>query len=149
MPYNFCFIKFLPSQTVEAEHAGHTLFRGFSAQGVRVWGCNPSTNLSCIEDNPHAKFHCDQPSGLDFHSRYTCTHTHTHAHTQAHTQAYFYIRLFTFLTKQANLIRSSTAQSLFWAVLTQILSRFFFASENKLERFCGAKRFRQIWQDLE
>jgi hypothetical protein len=74
MPYNFCFIKFSPSQTVKAAEAGQTLFRAPLTQGFRVWGCNPSMNLSRIEEYPHAKFHRDLSSGLDFYSRYTHTH---------------------------------------------------------------------------
>jgi hypothetical protein len=57
MPYNFCFIKFSPSQMVEAAEAGQTPLRASLTLGVRVWGCNPATNLSCIEEYPHAKFH--------------------------------------------------------------------------------------------
>ena len=46
MPYNFCFIKFSPSQMVEAAEACQTPFRASLTLGVRVWGCNPATNLS-------------------------------------------------------------------------------------------------------
>jgi hypothetical protein len=42
MPYNFCFIKFLPSLTVEAAEAGHTLFIAPLTLGVGVWGLQPS-----------------------------------------------------------------------------------------------------------
>ena len=50
VPYNVCFIKFSPSQMVEAAEAGHTLFR---TPMTRVWGCNPAMNLSCVEEYPH------------------------------------------------------------------------------------------------
>jgi hypothetical protein len=39
MPYNFCFIKFSPSQTVEAAEAGQTLFRAPKPGGM---GLQPS-----------------------------------------------------------------------------------------------------------
>jgi hypothetical protein len=75
MPFNFCFIKFLPSLTVEAAEAGQTLFIAPLTPGVGVWGCNPARNLSSNEEYRHAKFHQDQCSGLDFYSGYTHTHT--------------------------------------------------------------------------
>jgi hypothetical protein len=37
-PTTFVFIKFSPSQTVEAAEAGKTLFRAPLTLGVRVWG---------------------------------------------------------------------------------------------------------------
>ncbi len=42
MPYNFCFIKFLQSQTVETAEAGQTLFRAPWHWG---WGYGVSTRL--------------------------------------------------------------------------------------------------------
>jgi hypothetical protein len=77
MPYNFYFIKFSPSLTVEAAEAGQTLFRAPLTPGVGVWGCHPARNLSHIEEYLHAQFHQDRCSGLDFYSGYTCTHTLT------------------------------------------------------------------------
>jgi hypothetical protein len=74
MHYNFCFIKFSPSQTVEAAEEGQTPFRVPLTLVFRVWSCNPAMNLSHIEEYPHAKSHRDQSSGLDFYSRYTHTH---------------------------------------------------------------------------
>jgi hypothetical protein len=38
LPYNFCFIKFLPSLTVEAVDAPQNLFRAPLTLGVRVQG---------------------------------------------------------------------------------------------------------------
>ncbi len=38
VPYNFCFIKFSPNQTVEAAEAHLTLFRAPLTPGVGVWG---------------------------------------------------------------------------------------------------------------
>jgi hypothetical protein len=38
LPYNVCFIKFLPSLTVEAVDAPQTLFRAPLTPGVRVQG---------------------------------------------------------------------------------------------------------------
>jgi hypothetical protein len=74
----------------EAAGAGQTLFRAPLTPGAGLWGYNPATNLSFIEEYPHAKFHLEKSSGLDFYGRYTHTHTHTHTHTQtnkhAHTQ---------------------------------------------------------------
>ncbi len=87
MPYNFCFIKFSPSQMVESAEAGQMLFRAPLTLGVRVWVCNSATNLSRIEEYPNAKFHHDWSSGLDFYSRYTQTYTHTHTHTHTLQQA--------------------------------------------------------------
>jgi hypothetical protein len=42
---------------VEAAEAHHTLFRAPLTPGVGVWGQIPATNLSPIEEYPHAKFH--------------------------------------------------------------------------------------------
>jgi hypothetical protein len=56
MPYNFCFIKFSPNQTVEAAEGGQTLFRGPLTLGDRVWGCSPAMNLPRIEDYPMPNF---------------------------------------------------------------------------------------------
>jgi hypothetical protein len=78
MPYNFCFIKFSPSQTVEATEAGQTPIRASLTLGVGVCGWNLVMNLSLIEEYPHTKFHWDMSNGLDFFSRYTHTDTHTH-----------------------------------------------------------------------
>jgi hypothetical protein len=52
--YNFCFIKFSPNQVVEAAKVYQTLALTL---GVGVWGQIPATNLSPIEEYPHAKFH--------------------------------------------------------------------------------------------
>jgi hypothetical protein len=37
LPYNFCFIKFLPSCTVDAEYAPYTLFRAPLTPGLGPW----------------------------------------------------------------------------------------------------------------
>jgi hypothetical protein len=60
---------------VEAAEAGQIPFRALDP-GVGVWGYNPALNLSRIEEYPHAKYHQDQSSGLDFCSRYTHIHTY-------------------------------------------------------------------------
>jgi hypothetical protein len=58
---------------VEAAEACQTLFRAPLTPGVEVWGWILATNLSPIEEYPHAKFHWDWSIGLDFYSRYTDT----------------------------------------------------------------------------
>ena len=67
LPYNFCLVKFLPSLTVEAVDAPHTLFRAPLTPGVGVQGQNLSKNLSAIKIYSYAKFHPDWSDGLDFY----------------------------------------------------------------------------------
>jgi hypothetical protein len=65
--YNFCLIKFLPSLTVEAVDAPHTLFRAPLTPGVRVQSRNHFKNLFAIKIYSYAKFHPDWSDGLDFY----------------------------------------------------------------------------------
>jgi hypothetical protein len=67
LPYNFGFIKFLPSLTDEAVDAPQTLFRAPLTPGVRVQGWNLAKNLSAIKIYSYAKFHQGQSDGLDFY----------------------------------------------------------------------------------
>ena len=67
LPYNFCFIKFLPSPTDEAVDAPQTLFRAPLTPGVGVQGQNLSKNLSAIKIYSYAKFHSDWSDSLDFY----------------------------------------------------------------------------------
>jgi hypothetical protein len=67
LPYNFGFIKFLPSLTVEAIDAPQTLFRTPLTPGVRVQGRNYFKNLSAIKIYSYAKFHPDWSDSLDFY----------------------------------------------------------------------------------
>ena len=67
LPYNFCFIKFLPSLTVEAVDAPQTLFRAPLTTGVGVESRNHFKNLFAIKIYSYAKFHPDWSDGLDFY----------------------------------------------------------------------------------
>ncbi len=64
---NFCFIKCLPSLTVEAVDAPQTLFRAPLTPGVGVQGQNHAKNLSAIKIYSYAKFHHVQSDSLDFY----------------------------------------------------------------------------------
>jgi hypothetical protein len=75
VPYNFCFIKFLPNRMAEATEARQILFRAPLTPGVGVWSRILAMNLLPIEEYTHAKFHWDWSSGLDFYSGHT-QHTH-------------------------------------------------------------------------
>ncbi len=77
MPYNFYFIKFSPSQRVEASEAGQTPFRVRKTLGVGVWGCNPARNLSLCEEYLHAKF---IKIGVVVWISIADIHAHTHTH---------------------------------------------------------------------
>ncbi len=67
LPYNFCFIKLLPSLTVEAVDAPDTLFQGPLTPGFGVQGRNHAKNLSAIKIYSYAKFHQDRSDSLDFY----------------------------------------------------------------------------------
>ncbi len=67
LPYNFCFIKFLPSLMVEAVHALQTLLRAPLTSRVGVVGPNLANNLSDIKIYSYAKFHQDRSDSLDFY----------------------------------------------------------------------------------
>ncbi len=67
LPYNFCFIKFLPSLMVEAVHALQTLLRAPLTPRVGVVGPNLANNLSDIKIYSYAKFHQDRSDSLDFY----------------------------------------------------------------------------------
>ncbi len=67
LPYNFCFIKFLPSLTVEAVDLPQTLFRAPLTPGVGVQSQNHFKNVFTIKIDSYAKFHPDWSNGLDFY----------------------------------------------------------------------------------
>jgi hypothetical protein len=67
LPYNFGFIKKIPSLTVEAIDAPQTLFRAPLTLGVGVQGQNHFKNLFAIKIYSYAKFHPDWSSSLDFY----------------------------------------------------------------------------------
>ncbi len=69
LPYNFCFITFMPSCTVEAVDAPQTLFRASLTLGVGVQGQNLAKNLPFINIYSYAKFHQVWPDGLDFYNK--------------------------------------------------------------------------------
>ena len=73
LPYNFCFINFFPSLTVEAVEALQTLFRAPLTPGVHPGGRNIAYDLALVKLGPHAKFGEDWSNGVDFYSG----HTHT------------------------------------------------------------------------
>jgi hypothetical protein len=73
IPYNFCFIKCLPSLTVEAVDAPKTLFRAPLTPGFKVLGQNHANNLSPIKIYSYAKFHQDWSDSLDFYRLDICT----------------------------------------------------------------------------
>ncbi len=56
LPYNFCFIKFLPGLTVAAVDALQTLFRAPLTPGVHPGGRNISYDLALVKLGPHTKF---------------------------------------------------------------------------------------------
>ena len=64
-PYNFGFIKILPSLMVEDIDAPQTLFRAPLTPGVGVQGRNHFKNLFAIKIYSYAKFHPDWSDGLD------------------------------------------------------------------------------------
>jgi hypothetical protein len=52
LPYNFCFINFLPSLTVEAVDALQTLFRASLTPGVHPGGQNIAYDLALVKLGP-------------------------------------------------------------------------------------------------
>ena len=53
LPYNFCFIKFFPSLTVEAVDALQTLFMVPLTPGVHPGGRNIAYDLALVKLGPH------------------------------------------------------------------------------------------------
>ncbi len=56
LPYNFCFINFFPSLTVEAVDAHQTLFRAPLTPGVHPGGQNIAYDLALVKLGPYTKF---------------------------------------------------------------------------------------------
>jgi hypothetical protein len=91
MPYNFCFIKFSPSQMVEATEAGQTPIRASLTLGVGVWGWKPAMNPAL------RSIHI--PNFIEICPMAWISLADTHTHTQTHTHTltlyiYIYIKFY-------------------------------------------------------